>query len=187
MLSAQLEDDEDVYELSPFTVESSEDVGYLAGATLAGTRIRTDLRDVGSSVSVVTEEFMRDTASQSAETLLVYTTNTEVAGQGGNFLGQGDSAVLTDTNRTSPIANTRVRGLTEADNTRDYFLSDIPWDSYNVGRIDLQRGPNSILFGIGSPAGIVNASTNPAAFADKNKVENKLDNFGTCKSEWRFQ
>jgi len=187
MLIAQdVEVNEDVYELSPFTVQSSEDEGYLAGATLAGTRIRTDLKDVGSSVSVVTEEFLRDTASKSAETLLVYTTNTEVAGQGGNFLGQGDGAVLTDTNRTSPIANTRVRGLTEADNTRDYFLSDIPWDSYNVGRIDLQRGPNSILFGIGSPAGIVNASTNPAAFADENKVENQLDNFGSVRFSGDF-
>ncbi len=180
MLSAQIED-EDVYELSPFTVESSEDEGYLAATTLAGTRIRTDLKDVGSSVSVVTEEFLKDTASTNAETLLVYTTNTEVAGQGGNFLGQGDGAVLTNTNRTSPIQNTRVRGLTEADNTRDYFLSDIPWDSYNVGRIDLQRGPNSILFGIGSPAGIVNASTNPAAFADDHVIENQLDNFGTVR------
>ena len=183
--SAQL-DDEDIYELSPFTVESSADEGYLAGATLAGTRIRTDLKDVGSSVSVVTEEFLRDTGSQSAETLLVYTTNTEVAGQGGNFLGQGDGAIVTDTNRTSPIANTRVRGLTEADNTRDYFLSDIPWDSYNVGRIDLQRGPNSILFGIGSPAGIVNASTNPAAFGDEYKIENQLDNWGTIRYSGDF-
>ena len=111
----------------------------------------------------------------------MYTTNTEVAGQGGNFLGQGDGAVLTNTNRTSPIANTRVRGLTEADNTRNYFISDIPWDSYNVGRVDLQRGPNSILFGIGSPAGIVNASTDAAAFADAYEVENQLDNWGSVR------
>lgn len=176
----------DVFVLSPFLVEASEDEGYLAGATLAGTRIRTDLKDVGSSISVITEGFLRDTGAKDSESLLVYTTNTEVAGQGGNFLGQGDGAVLTDTNRTSPIANTRVRGLTEADNTRDYFLSDIPWDSYNTGRIDLQRGPNSILFGIGSPAGIVNASTNPAAFADFNEIESRLDNWGTVRFSGDF-
>ncbi len=69
----------------------------------------------------------------------------------------------------------------EADNTRDFYLSDIPWDSYNVGRVDLQRGPNSILFGIGSPAGIVNSSLNPASFKDSNKVENRLDNYGSFR------
>jgi outer membrane receptor protein involved in Fe transport len=180
------EEDPDVFVLSPFLVEASEDEGYLAGATLAGTRIRTDLKDVGSAISVVTEGFLRDTNSTNAESLLVYTTNTEVAGQGGNFLGQGDGAVLTNTNRRAPVANTRVRGLTEADNTRDYFLSDIPWDSYNVGRVDLQRGPNSILFGIGSPAGIVNAGTNAAAFENAYKLENRLDNFGTVRFSGDF-
>ena len=178
--------DSDVYILNPFVIQSSEDMGYRAEATLAGTRIRTDLKDVGSSISVVTEAFLRDTGSKGAESLLVYSTNTEVAGQGGNFLGQGDGATLTDTNRTSPIQNTRVRGLTEADNTRDFFLSDIPWDSYNVGRIDLQRGPNSILFGIGSPAGIVNATTNVAAFADAYEIENQLDNWGTVRFSGDF-
>ena len=178
--------DEDVFNLSPFVIESEEDAGYLAESTLAGSRIRTNLKDVGSAVSVITEGFLEDTAATNAETLLVYTTNTEVAGQGGNFLGQGDDAILTSTARTSPIANTRVRGLTEADNTRNYFISDIPWDSYNVGRVDLQRGPNSILFGIGSPAGIVNATTDSAAFADEYEIENKVDNWGTVRLSGNF-
>jgi len=178
--------DEEVYSLSPFVIESEEDAGYLAESTLAGSRIRTNLKDVGSAVSVVTEGFLEDTAATNAETLLVYTTNTEVAGQGGNFLGQGDGAILTSTNRSSPIANTRVRGLTEADNTRNYFISDIPWDSYNVGRVDLQRGPNSILFGIGSPAGIVNATTDGAAFANEFEIENKVDNWGTFRFSGDF-
>lgn len=167
--------------LSPFVVEASEDQGYQAGATLAGTRIRTDLKDVGSSISVVTQKFLQDTNSRSMEDLLVYTTGTEVAGQGGNFLGQGDGTILTNANISRPVANTRVRGLATADNTRDFYLSDIPWDSYNVGRIDLQRGPNAILFGIGSPAGIVNASLNHAAFKNSYKVENQVGSFGTYR------
>ena len=166
--------------LSPFEVSTGTDVGYTARDTLAGTRLRTELKDVGSAISVITGKFLQDTNSRSVEELLVYTTGTEVAGQGGNFLGQGDGAVLTNTNRTSPIANTRVRGLAEADNTRDFFLSDIPWDSYNVGRVDLQRGPNSILFGIGSPAGIINSSLNGASFKDANKVEYQ---YGTYASQ----
>lgn len=56
--------DDDIFELSPFTVEGEQTDGYRATSTLAGTRIRTDLRDVGSAISVVTEEFLRDTGSK---------------------------------------------------------------------------------------------------------------------------
>lgn len=172
---------EDVVLLSPFVVSAGEDRGYSAKSTLAGTRIRTELKDVGSSVSVVTQKFLQDTNSKNMEDLLVYTTGTEVAGQGGNFLGQGDGMVLTNQNVSRPVANTRVRGLAAADNTRDFFLTDIPWDNYNVGRVDLQRGPNAILFGIGSPAGIVNASLNAAAFRNSAKIENQVGSFGTTR------
>ncbi|HLP02923.1 MAG TPA: TonB-dependent receptor plug domain-containing protein [Opitutaceae bacterium] len=174
--------DQDVVVLSPFVVNASEDRGYVATSTLAGTRVRTNLRDVGSSISVVTEGFLRDTNSKNAESLLVYTANTEVVGQGGNFLGQGDGPFVTASALNRPVSNTRVRGLAEADNTRDFFRSDIPWDTYNVGRVDLQRGPNSVLFGIGSPAGIVNSSINQASFRTAHKLDVQFGSFGT----WRL-
>ena len=179
--SASPESGEEIVTLSPFVVSTSQDQGYTAKDTLAGTRIRTELKDVGSSISVVTKEFLQDTNSKNMEDLLVYTTGTEVAGQGGNFLGQGDGLLLTSQNVNRPVSNTRVRGLATADNTRDFFLSDIPWDSYNVGRVDLQRGPNAILFGIGSPAGIVNSSLNAASFKSSYRVENQVGNFGTYR------
>ncbi len=66
--SAQDDTEEEVYELSPFTVQASEDTGYRATSTLAGTRIRTDLKDVGSALSVVTEAFLEDTGAVDNET-----------------------------------------------------------------------------------------------------------------------
>jgi len=167
--------------LSPFVVTSSEDEGYFARDTLAGTRIRTELKDVGSSITVVTKKFLENTNAKRVDELLVYVPNTEVAGQGGNFLGQGEGAFLTSAN-SRPIANTRVRGLAEADFTRDFFLSDIPMDSYNTGRVDLQRGPNSVLFGIGSPAGIVNSSLNTATFSNAVKLENQFGSYGSLRN-----
>jgi outer membrane receptor protein involved in Fe transport len=178
---------EEIIELSPFTIEADEDEDrYQAKATLAGSRIRTELRDVGSAIQVVTQKFLQDTNSKNATDLLVYTTGTEVAGQGGNFTGAGDGAVLDTTAYTQPVANTRVRGLAEADNLRDFFLSDIPWDSYNVSRVDLQRGPNSVLFGIGSPAGIINSSITGATLRDGNKVELQFGSFGTHRQTVDF-
>lgn len=173
---------EEVLELSPFTVTApTEDDGYTATDTLAGTRIRTDLKDVGSSISIVTPKFLQDTGSTNIEQLFVYMTDVEVNGQGGNFLGRGDGNFLTSTDINQPTNSTRVRGLDNADATRNFFLTAIPLDSYNVGRIDVQRGPNSILFGIGSPAGIYNSSLNIPSFKNSNKVQNIVGSFGTVR------
>ncbi len=182
--SAQKESDSDQpVVLSPFVVEASEDEGrYQATSTLAGTRVRTDLRDVASAISVVTSQFLKDTGSKNSQDLLVYTTNTEVGGVAGNYSGLGNTNGISERGALlAPSTNTRVRGLDSADNTRDYFITDIPWDSFNVGRVDLQRGPNSILFGVGSPAGIVNSSVNTAGFKTKGSIENRIDQFGSMR------
>jgi outer membrane receptor protein involved in Fe transport len=184
--AAAPETEEETLVLSPFVVEAEEDTGYAARDTLAGTRVRTELKDVGSAIQVVTQKFLQDTNSKNSTDLLVYTTGTEVAGQGGNFTGGGDGAVIDTTSYTQPNPNTRVRGLAAADNLRDFFLTDIPWDSYNVGRVDLQRGANSVLFGIGSPAGIINSSINGATFKNENEVEFQFGSFGTHRQTADF-
>lgn len=176
--------------LSPFVVSSAEDKGYKATATLAGSRVRTDLKDIASSISVVTSEFLKDTGATNNQSLLQYTTNTEVGGLYGNYAGVGgtfvEGAAESATNFVRPATNTRVRGLDSADNTRDLFLTDIPWDSFNVGRVDLQRGPNSILFGIGSPAGIINTSVNTAGYKTEGQVENRISSFGSVRDSFDY-
>lgn len=174
--------EEEIVELSPFVIDASEDAGsYSATSSLAGTRLRTDLKDVASAISVMTEKFMTDTNSKNSSDLLVYATNTEVGGQGGTYVGQDGGAFINDGEYIKPVPNTRVRGLAEADNVRDFFLTDIPWDSYNVNRVDLQRGPNSILFGIGSPAGIINSGLNTASLQDAYSVGIQFGSFGTYR------
>ena len=185
--SAASSTDEETIVLSPFVVEANEDQGYSAKDTLAGTRVRTELRDIASAISVVTKQFLQDTGATNNQTLLQYTTNTEVGGIQGNFSGAaGGLQFNEDANLLRPSGNTRVRGLDSADNTRDYFLSEIPWDSFNVDRVDMQRGPNSILFGVGSPAGIINTSVNSAAFKNKNTVENRVGKYGSLRFSGDF-
>lgn len=180
--NAETELEERPVVLSPFVVEASEDRGYQATSTLAGTRIKTELRDVGSAITVVTREFLRDTGATSNQNLLQYTTNTEVGGLGGNFAGLGNGQSLDDSGaRLSPNTNTRVRGLTFADNTRDYFLTDIAWDSFNTDRVELQRGPNSILYGLGSPAGIINGGLKKAEFRNSNEIELRYGSYGSAR------
>ncbi|HYP15577.1 MAG TPA: TonB-dependent receptor, partial [Opitutus sp.] len=174
---------DDLVVLSPFEV-SSESVGsYAAAYSLAGNRLNTELRDVGAAISVVTAQFLRDVGATSNESLLQYTPNTEVGGVQGTMANAGSGTQLDETNSfVRPNSNTRVRGLAAADNTRDFFITDIPWDSYNIDRIDFQRGPNAILFGLGSPAGIINAGTRPAGFRNEGSVEFRLDRFGSRRT-----
>lgn len=175
-------EDEEVLVLTPFEVSaSSTKDGYNAATTLAGNRLKTELRDVGSAIQVVTSQFLKDTGATDNNSLLQYTTGTEVGGLRGNFAGFGNAAQLNE-DTLRPNENTRVRGLAAADNTRDYFRSDIPWDSYNVDRVELQRGANSILFGQGSPAGIINTGLKTARLVDSGETEVRVDNYGTVRA-----
>ena len=171
--------DEEVIVLTPFEVSADANHGYNATTTLAGNRLNTELRDVGSSVTVYTSQFLKDLGATNNTSLLQYTVSSEVGGIYGNFAGTGDSAALSEPDR--PSQTTRVRGLAAADNTRDFFRSQIPWDSYNIDRIDLQRGPNSILFGEGSPAGIINAGTKQAQFKNAGDVELRIGSYGSTR------
>jgi outer membrane receptor protein involved in Fe transport len=187
--AATTDQTEEVVKLNPFVVEAEGQSTYRADSTLAGTRVKTDLKDIASSISVVTSQFLQDTGATNNQTLLQYTTNTEVGGVYGNYAGVGGTFINganENSNFVHPDGNTRVRGLDSADNARDYFQTDIPWDSYIVDRVDLQRGPNSILFGIGSPAGIINASINTAGFKDAFKIESRLGSFGTNRNSVDF-
>lgn len=178
--------DEDVIQLSPFEVKASESTGYLATTSLAGTRINTSLADIGSAVSVVTSEFLRDTGATDSRTLLQYTTNTEVGSLQGNFVGARSGNQDEGNTFTSPNTNTRVRGLTSADNTRNFFITDIPWESYNMDRVDIQRGPNSILFGMGSPAGIINTTTKTAQFRNFGEAEFRFGSYDSNRATLDF-
>jgi outer membrane receptor protein involved in Fe transport len=176
-------EEEQIVKLSPFEVSTTRNVGYQAMETLAGTRIRTDLKDVGASIAVLTKEFLDDIGATDTGTLLQYTTNAEVAGTRGTYAGLGNSVSVDESgNLRTPAGAQRMRGLAAADNTRDFYITDIPWDSYNVDRIDILRGPNSILYGLGSPAGIVNASTRSAEFQNRGEVTARVGSYGAARA-----
>lgn len=84
---AASDQEEELVVMTPFVVSSDRDNGYAAVDTLAGTRLRTDLKDVGAAIGVITSQFMEDTASVNAKDVLVYATSTEVGGVGGNTSG----------------------------------------------------------------------------------------------------
>lgn len=185
--STQQEKEDAYIELSPFVVKSEEDTGYVATTTLAGTRLRTNLSDIGTSVSVLTSEFLSDIGATDSQTALSYALNTEVGGLSGNYQNAPNTGSWGQTSETNahmaPNNNTRVRGLVSADNTLNYFRTSVAWDGYNVDRIDMLRGANSILFGLGSPGGVINASTRTAnVVRDGGEADITTDEYGSFRS-----
>ena len=188
------EEDEEIIELSPFEVDASKDQGYYSERTLAGSRIDMKLSDIAASISVINREQLEDTAATDINEVFLYDLNTEGADtytetitsfrDGIRDGGSGFSAANTGSLSNYSNAN-RVRGIGTPDNSRNYYRS-IPtmgFDSYNTQSIEINRGPNSLLFGQGSPAGIVNQNTSEA-YTDSRKTELqfRLGQYGTYRA-----
>lgn len=144
---------EDVYELSPFTVNAEDDHGYQAQSSLSGSRLKSDLKDMASPVSVFTEQFLLDTAITDTDDLAKYMLSTEFdfgedAGGQNRLFGQA-----------KPL---RMRGLSGGDVTTNFFSNNGNTDTFSTERIEQARGPNSILFGVGNPGGIINTTSKRA-------------------------
>ena len=151
--------------MTPFEVDSSQDTGYRARNTLAGSRVSTDLKDIANPITVVTKDFLTDIGAVNVNDILTYEVGTEGTK---DFSSNTSQLGRTSDNATqNPANSTRGRGLAGFDFTRDYFYSlqnvntgfssqSVGFDTYNLTDITISRGADAILAGLGSPAGIIN-------------------------------
>ncbi len=144
--------------LSPFEVTTSSDVGYIATNSLAGSRLNSSLKDTPAIIDVFTKEFLNDIGATNLEQAMAYANNSQV----------DDGDTLRVNNGISQTAagnsfNFRSRGIL-GNSTRNYFETRLGTDFYSTERLDDSRGPNSVLFGIGSAGGIINNSPKRAQF-----------------------
>jgi len=167
--------DDEVVQLSPFTVTGSRDVGYESLDTASGSRVRTALRDTPASVTPFTEEFLNDIGATTVDDLITYAPNMELGidDDTGNMNNAAEGYAGNSNNAI------RIRGIA-ATTTVDYAAYNAPSDRYNMGRVEISSGPNAILYGIGSQGGIVNYGRKQAD-AQRNKLE-LTTAFGTWTS-----
>ncbi len=142
--------------LSPFTVSTERDNGFVAASSLAGGRLANDLRDTPVAYSVITRDLIDALQITNAFEAASWSPNTviSVASNGG---GYGDDVF------GSPGAY-NVRGAGGGRGQRNFFIYNAPNDSYAVERFDFSRGPNAILFGNGSLGGVASTMTKQARF-----------------------
>lgn len=183
--------------LTPFVVDVSKDKGYYAENTLAGSRIRTNLADLAASITVVTKQQMEDTAALDINDVFKYEANTE--GSSTYTPSVTDRGTAKDTlagysfgnngDTTTNAQSNRIRGLSAPDAAINNYSSNsrIPLDSYNTQSIEISRGPNSLLFGLGSASGVVNQNAAQAVLnRNSNSVQLRADQNGSFRGSLSF-
>ncbi|MFA6134892.1 MAG: TonB-dependent receptor [Phycisphaerae bacterium] len=150
--------------LPTFTVSTNLDKGYRAGNSVSATRIDTPIKDLPFSISAFTEQFIDDIG---ALELLDVVNFAPGVTSGAKEFTQGN-------NRFS------IRGF-DGDVTpqRNGFVGNRYVDSANVARVEVVKGPASLLYGQITPGGSVNYITKRATNKDfvKVKVQAGTDEF----------
>ena len=147
---------EEIVALSPFEVVS-DDKGYYSANTMSGTRFNSKLEDLASSITVVTKEQMSDFAMLDINDIFNYTANTEGTGTYTDFQinRNGDTQ---DNVMANPTNANRVRGIASANYAFNNIqtMSRVPVDPMGIDSVEVSRGPNANIFGLGNPSGTLN-------------------------------
>ncbi len=165
--------------LSPFEVQT-DTKGYYSSNTMSGTRFNSKIEDLGASITVVTKEQMQDFAMLDINDIFLYTASTEGTGTYTDFTVDRNGS-YSDNVELNPQGANRVRGIGAANVSMGNFETTgrTPVDPLAIDGVEVSRGPNANVFGLGSPAGTVNqvpASANLTR--ERSQVQVRGDSYG---------
>ncbi len=140
--------------LNTFTVDVSRDRGYIAVDSLAGGRTNTAIKFTPSAMSSLTRAFIDDLAITNVRDALQWTLNVVPSDW---QAGKASSNPFNAWDFNFRGAGQSLQG--GAGPMRNYFTFYQVADSYNIERIEADRGPNSILFGVGTVGGVLSVYT----------------------------
>ncbi|MBP7142919.1 MAG: TonB-dependent receptor plug domain-containing protein, partial [Opitutaceae bacterium] len=170
--------DETPIVLSPFEVSADEDVGYEARETLAGGRTRTSLDDIANTIDVITGQLIEDMGALDLQDIAAYANNIEAGSLMGDNNEDGSLTSLWDQNTTY------FRGFRTYRGTRNFMFTLMSFNSFSSDRIDLSKGPNAVLFGVGEPGGAINYNTKrPGLSRSRNSVSFRTDSEGSLRGQ----
>lgn len=153
-------------------VTGEQDEGYNPSSASVGTRTDTPLRDIPQSIQVVPRQVIEDQQAQRLDEVLRNVPGTaQGADQPLNF-------------STSFF----IRGFDSSTNLlrnglADYTLQNLGFDAANIERVEVLRGPTSVLYGqaggpFGGFGGSVNLVTEQPLSDPYYQVEGSVGNFG---------
>lgn len=136
-------DEEDIFVLSPFVVESDGSDGYLEERTATGSVIAMDRVDIPMDTTIIGENLIEEMALYNADDLgqvVAGVKNTESV----NTSGGGGNTVYT------------LRGFRSVPFRNGFKPGGRLYDMTSVARVEVVKGPNSLLYGQTDPGGIIN-------------------------------
>ena len=134
--------------------------GYAAGLSATGTKTGTPLQEIPQSISVVTSEAIRDQGAQNLQDALRYTAGVVADSYG--IDSRTDSPIIRGTE-----ANEYLDGLRR---TFNYYVYTYRADPYFMERIEILRGPASVLYGQAAVGGIVNSVSKRPSLLPSNEI-----------------
>lgn len=149
--------------LSAFEVSSSKDSGYRVENAVATTGIAQALIDTPLPITVVTEEFMRDAGLRGFTGAVSYVSSIATdphAGNGNYAPGAGSSQGNLNRFRGQPVNGTFRNGLRLSHG----------FDTDNVDRIEVAKGPLAVFVGGATLGGEVNVVTKTPQFTRRGEL-----------------
>ena len=141
-------------ELHEIEVKDSVTKTYLKKRTNTATKTDTRIRDIPQSISIITEEQIKDQSILGLTDAIKYSPGV-MAGQGE---GNRDSVWFRGNQSTSDLFIDGVR-----DDVQYYR------DLYNIDRVEVLMGPNGMIFGRGGVGGVINRVVKEAYWEGKNE------------------
>lgn len=150
--------------------------GYRATRTSTGTKTDTALRDVPQSIQVVSRQVLEDQQITSLGDALTNVSSIQRANSHG---GSSESFVIRGFNAvTYAIDGMLISPLVE----RPEAITDMA----SVERIEVLKGPASVLYGRGNPGGLINLVTRRPTFAPEASLKAQTGTYGFHRLEGSF-
>ncbi|WP_432452108.1 MULTISPECIES: TonB-dependent siderophore receptor [unclassified Agarivorans] len=117
----------------------------IANSTTTGSKMDIPIKELPFSVAVIDQQFMRDTGVKNLQDALLYTSGVYSSAFG--LDSRGDWSLVRGVAPTQYV-----------DGMKSLFgyYNNIRPDTFSMERIEVLKGPSSVLFGQGSTGGIVN-------------------------------
>ncbi|CAM8406012.1 Fiu Outer membrane receptor for monomeric catechols [Candidatus Methylopumilus universalis] len=147
--------DDKKIELIEIEVKDNVARTYLKKRISSATKTDTRIRDIPQSISVITEEQIKDQSLLGLTDAIKYSPGV-MTGQGE---GNRDSVWFRGNQSTSDLFVDGVR-----DDVQYYR------DLYNIDRVEVLMGPNGMIFGRGGVGGVINRVTKEAHWENKNEL-----------------
>jgi len=144
-------------------------VNYVATQTATGTKTDTPLREIPQSISVVGQEQIRDQGAKTLQDTLRYVPGVVADGYG--LDSRTDSVFVRGTEAAEYLDGLR--------RTFSYYVYNYRIDPYFMERVEVLRGPPSVLFGQAPVGGIVNSVTKRPQAEASHEITVEYGNFDT--------